>query len=616
MNVEFAEIKLIVWDLDECFWQGTLSEGDVSLADRNRRLVIRLSERGIVNSVCSKNDPDKVREKLREYGLSEYFVFTSVDWQPKGERIRDMICSMNLRPENVLFVDDNISNQKEAEFYCPGLMTAFPDVIDALMENVGTMGKDDAELSRLAQYRQMETKFAEQRKYSTNEEFLFDSRIRVEILRDVAENEGRLYELALRTNQLNFTKRRVSETEFHDLLLDPSVACGYVTAKDRYGEYGIVGFYAVKDQKLVHFLFSCRTMGMGIEQYVYAALDYPQIAIKEPVSGSLATSGCPPWINVSGAGDGTTRRLENVSKARAIFKGPCDLEAITAYLRSDSIESEVVYIDNLGRQVEIQCATQNIVNCLSLTEEDIEYLKAVMPFFDDNVFRTKIFDPIYDVVILSIVADFNFGVYRHKSREIAVALGQNFRDITDRANWQDYVDGRIFNGNYRLSLRQLEAFAKDFHKVDWTAADTIGNLQFILDHISSRAKLVVVLGSECDLEKFNFGNYVGRADKHKKANVLIKKHFAGNNRVSIIEPQRHITGEGDYGDANINHYSKRVIFGLADDISRVLNECGINPQRNSSIEALARKSLRVFRRRISRYLGNTSKQEKIPAQKR
>ncbi len=45
-----------------------------------------------------------------------------------------------------------------------------------------------------------------------------------------------------------------------------------------YGEYGIVGFYAVKDNTLVHFLFSCRTLGMGIEQYTYEKIGCPKLS--------------------------------------------------------------------------------------------------------------------------------------------------------------------------------------------------------------------------------------------------------------------------------------------------------------------------------------------------
>ena len=41
------EVRLVVWDLDETFWKGTLSEGGIeSFIGRNHRLVAKLAARG------------------------------------------------------------------------------------------------------------------------------------------------------------------------------------------------------------------------------------------------------------------------------------------------------------------------------------------------------------------------------------------------------------------------------------------------------------------------------------------------------------------------------------------------------------------------------------------
>ena len=54
-DIDITKIKLIIWDLDETFWEGTLSEGGVKKTD-NVKLVKRLSSEGIINTICSKND--------------------------------------------------------------------------------------------------------------------------------------------------------------------------------------------------------------------------------------------------------------------------------------------------------------------------------------------------------------------------------------------------------------------------------------------------------------------------------------------------------------------------------------------------------------------------------
>jgi predicted enzyme involved in methoxymalonyl-ACP biosynthesis len=61
---EKANIKLIIWDLDDTFWKGTLSEGDIQLIDENIYIIKALLDRGIMNSICSKNDFECVRKIL------------------------------------------------------------------------------------------------------------------------------------------------------------------------------------------------------------------------------------------------------------------------------------------------------------------------------------------------------------------------------------------------------------------------------------------------------------------------------------------------------------------------------------------------------------------------
>ena len=77
-------IRLIVWDLDETFWHGTLTEGGIIWRDECRDAVIALARRGIMSTICSKNDPDRVRQVLIEHGVWEYFIFPSHQLAAKG----------------------------------------------------------------------------------------------------------------------------------------------------------------------------------------------------------------------------------------------------------------------------------------------------------------------------------------------------------------------------------------------------------------------------------------------------------------------------------------------------------------------------------------------------
>lgn len=596
MDIIYSNVKLVIWDLDDSFWQGTLSEGNVLLPQQNRELIIRLSERGIINSICSKNNPETALKKLTEFDVNSYFVFASINWDPKGKRIRTIIDSMNLRAENVLFIDDNISNQMEAQFYCPGLMTDYPEVASSLLQLVDTLGKSDERLCRLQHYKTLEARNMEQRTFSSNDEFLYNSQVEVEILHDVEVNEERLHELVLRTNQLNFTKKRDTAEIFHQLLLDPQITSGYVRARDRYADYGIVGFYAVRENKVVHFVFSCRIIGMGIEQYVYAILHYPAVDIQAPVSGSLERDVIPQWINSSTSRITVENATQSALEKKVILKGPCDLEWIACFLHSSSIDRELFYESDAGEQIEIQCATQNIINSVMLSSEEIDYLRDRMPFYADSVFKTKIFDATYGLVILSIVADFNFGLYRHKSKAITVALGQDYKDITDSANWDGYVNGDIYNGNSHITYQQLGLFAKDFDKAPLTGVEIVRNLDVILDHLAPSTKLVIIVGSELDSPRFHHKNQINRAMRHAEANRLIKIHFSENARVHIINPNDYIASESDYIGDNINHHCMRIRHRLANDIFKILGDEGVSASQYSMYSVLKRRVMNTIHR--------------------
>jgi FkbH-like protein len=134
-------IRLVIWDLDECFWSGTLSEGPITYSQANHDLVIELAKRGILNSIVSKNDLEHVRSIFVEKGLWEYFVFPSVNWDPKGPRIKAIIDACQLRPASVLFIDDNHLNRAEAQHFISDLSIASDEIIPQILENELFAGK-------------------------------------------------------------------------------------------------------------------------------------------------------------------------------------------------------------------------------------------------------------------------------------------------------------------------------------------------------------------------------------------------------------------------------------------------------------------------------------------
>ena len=98
-------VKLVVWDLDDTFWKGTLAEGPVEIPHDNCVIIETLAKRGIISSISSKNNFESARKVLEENSLWFYFVFPQIQYGSKGPAIAKLIELMNLRPDNVLFIE-------------------------------------------------------------------------------------------------------------------------------------------------------------------------------------------------------------------------------------------------------------------------------------------------------------------------------------------------------------------------------------------------------------------------------------------------------------------------------------------------------------------------------
>lgn len=564
-NYDITKTKLIIWDLDDTFWSGNLSEGDVVLKPEAIALVRELTTKGIMNSICSKNNFEDVKNKFIDLGLKDVwdlFVFVSIDWTPKGERIQNIIKSMNLRNENVIFIDDNVSNINEAKFYSPNIMSATPEFINKISEELYLVNDYDFEHTRLKQYKILEEKSHQIAQASSNEDFLRSSKIKICIKKDCLNNLERIKKLITRTNQLNFTK-------FRDENLEDTIKnndCAYIIAEDKFGNYGICGFYALnkKENKFVHFLFSCRIMNMGIEQFVYDYLRRPQIKIKGEVASTLDSK--VDWIEIVENLEIKTAPVPKLNNKNILFKGPCDLYSTLSYIDADcNIDTEFPYWNKQLVYILAHTHTAFIEQTHRLSKEKLAELSMRFPFPNADEFKTKFFDEKYNLVFLSLLTVTHSGIYINKDDGTYAFFGFADCDITNESNWEKIlapipVEARPQN------ILMLKEFQKHYVFGGNPPVDlVIKNINYILDNL--KAKLVLILGSEIPTDKIQAG-YENMAERHKILNSAIKETF--KERVEFIELTDFIKSDEDYTTC-INHFSRRVYVDLAQRVVEIAN---------------------------------------------
>ena len=567
MATEFdlKTVKCVIWDLDETFWKGTLSEEEVVPIEENINFVKSLNDHGIVNSICSKNDFEKVMSALENIceGLSGEFVFASVNWLPKGERIKNLISDMGLRPCNVLFLDDNHINLEEAKFYCPELMTAFPDDIPALIKQLSEFENAENGRKRLKQYKILEKKQSDRSKSSSNNEFLLSSEIKVCINKDCASDFERAYEIVHRTNQLNFTKIRSTREELTELFKDDSFEKGLVQVSDKYGDYGIVGFYAMKDHELKHFAFSCRTLGMGIEQYVYAMLGFPKLQIVPDVASELVNGFCPPYINNASQ---SAKVGKTELTTRVLFKGPCDLDQLFSFINANkNVKTEFSYVSNKIGSVVQYNHTINILGSLE------EYPSEEM-FVEPELYQTELFSQPYNSVFISLLPDTGLGVYRNKQTGKKIVFGDYLFSMTDEKNWEGFINKTLYTSGLNFTESILKEFSQKYeYEGLLSLSEFKKNLCTIREKLSADTKLYFITGAELEFVGNKNPAYNGRHLVHKKYNQVAREVCQAYDNTFIFDVNDYVKNQNDFTNSP-NHFTRNIYYAMAQDITKLIND--------------------------------------------
>src|SRR5205823_3850109 len=116
------KVKCVVWDLDNTLWNGILGERGaegVSLRDQAVATILALDNRGVLQSIASKNDHDEGGRALQHFGLSHFFLHPAIGWQPKSAGIRSIARRLNISTDSFAFIDDSAFERAEVTTHLP-----------------------------------------------------------------------------------------------------------------------------------------------------------------------------------------------------------------------------------------------------------------------------------------------------------------------------------------------------------------------------------------------------------------------------------------------------------------------------------------------------------------
>jgi hypothetical protein len=472
------------------------------------------------------------------------------------------------------------------------------------MAEIVASGKDDAKRSRLAEYKVLEAKASAAETIGDNLEFLRSCDIRVQVTERPAADAERIQELLARTNQLNYTKRRASLEEVRTLLADPEVRSLAIRVTDRFGDYGLVGFGAVRrtgeGTAVEHLAFSCRILNMGIEQWVWHELGAPAIEVAEPVSTSLG-GPLPDWITKVD-GSATAASATRVSSGRSsgnrsgeadpdpsrpglpvLFVGGCDLEQSVAFVDADRpVTTYFNYTARANPKLTIHRDSIDFLLSDGLTAKQRAFVLETSPFLDPQAFELPDYDrfghivysPLIDYVQAKYVSDRVPGFFNSFGDVLMPAIDEaRIASMASRSGL-DPDRMRHFGASWRPDQKPDDVYRRQ--------------LRELFERMTRRASVTVLLGATTTHGTLD----ESRIAMHGRLNSIVSEVAASFRAIDVIAVDPLIATEADFA-GSIRHYQRRVYFDIARQIS-----AQIGADVRSSWSAWVRRGLARIARRL------------------
>ena len=299
--------RLIVVDLDNTLWGGTLGEDGIGglLVGGNfpgsayldfQNTLKRLAARGIALAVSSKNDDADAMQamaRLDEMALRrDDFLAWRVNWNPKHQSIQEIADELSLGLDSVLFIDDNPAERELVRQVLPEVKVLEMPDDPALFSDTLLASPYVACLTVTTEDRQRTETYKTRRAVETHraqakdmESFLASLEPILHVHSLDEANVARAAQLCAKTNQFNVTTKRHGAGQLFALDATDGGAVLVLGLEDRFSALEKIGVLITQPSEDVQggleietYLLSCRVLGRGIEQGALAWLAHAAAA--------------------------------------------------------------------------------------------------------------------------------------------------------------------------------------------------------------------------------------------------------------------------------------------------------------------------------------------------
>lgn len=285
--------KVLALDCDNTLWKGVCGEVGalhVTIDDNYTYLqefLLKKYNEGFLLALCSKNNEDDVWEVFDRHPKMkikrEHIAAHRINWQSKSDNLVGISKELNLGLDSFIFLDDSEFEVEQISLIRPEVLSiALPEDPTGFFSFLNhiwafdhfQVTKEDGQRNNM--YKAEKHRQEEQVNYASLDDFLQTLNLQVTPGSLQEKDLERAVQLTQRTNQFNLNGIRKTREELANAIRQQNTLNRIIGAKDRFGDYGIIGLLLAKEIQgtlvLESFLLSCRVLGRNVEDFVLSEL--------------------------------------------------------------------------------------------------------------------------------------------------------------------------------------------------------------------------------------------------------------------------------------------------------------------------------------------------------
>lgn len=286
--------KCVVLDLDNTLWGGVIGDdgmagiqiGELGAGHAFTDFQLWLKElknRGIILTVCSKNNEDIAKEPFLNHPemilrMDDISMFVA-NWEDKASNIKTIQQTLNIGMDSMVFIDDNPFERNLVHQLIPEITV--PDLPEDPAEYLGylqslnlfeTASYSEEDSNRTAQYQAEIGRTVLQKQYTNLDDYLVSLEMKAVSKPFDEFHFPRIAQLTQRSNQFNLRTIRYTEDDIERISNNDKYITRYFTLKDKFGDHGLISVVILEKQEDLLFidtwLMSCRVLKRGVEEYI------------------------------------------------------------------------------------------------------------------------------------------------------------------------------------------------------------------------------------------------------------------------------------------------------------------------------------------------------------